>query len=369
MFSARLVVLNAMWRFGSLLCVVFGSLTLTACGGGDAPALADSSLHTREAPLSSPLRSRLAAAPAITLENDALFDWAEAHYPEYFPSHQTTQSWGRYVYRFYPESASYLAVTDGTAVQVLGPSFGADILTVGSKSDYACLVLPQACTPVANAGVAQAADIGSLVHLSALASADPNGLALSYTWSLSGKPISSNALLEGANSSGPTFVPDVAGTYTLTVTVSNGTYSASATTTVTVAAASKLELYSISDSFFGGGATLMTWPYANSASVNASSTCVGSGCPTDYAVASFRLNATGASYTIVDVATANLTSGSAIHPTFGGLSEGTVVPAGQAVSFTVRSPFTHSSTVSLRYTFKVKETGQLFSYAVQLRTN
>ena len=359
MFSACSVVRHGMCRFGSVLCIVWGSLTLTACGGGDVPALADSSLHTREAPLSSPLRSRLAAAPAITLENDALFNWAEAHYPEFFPTHQATQNWGPYVYRFYPESQSYLAVTDGTAVQVLGPLFGPDILTVGSKSDYACMVLPQACTPVANAGTAQAVSVGDLVHLSGVASADPNGLALSYTWSWSAKPVSSNALLEGSNSSAPTFVPDVAGTYTLALTVSNGTYSASATTTVTVAAASKIELYSISDSFFGGGAT----------SVNASSTCIGSGCPTDYAVASFRLNATGAAYTIVDVAAVNLTGGSSIHPTFGGLSEGTVVPAGQAVSFTVRSPFTHSTTVSLKYTFKVKETGQLFSYAVQLRTN
>ena len=52
-----------------------------------------------------------------------LFDWAEANFTNYFPSHQNTQQYDSWNYRFYPASGNYVGVNTNDEAYVLGKSF------------------------------------------------------------------------------------------------------------------------------------------------------------------------------------------------------------------------------------------------------
>ncbi len=88
--------------------------------------------------------------------------------------------------------------------------------------------------PVAAASATPATvNVGSAVTLSAAGSSDPDGNPLSYAWSIASRPVGSVAAISGATSATASFVPDVAGAYTLQLTVSDGSLSASALASVT----------------------------------------------------------------------------------------------------------------------------------------
>jgi alpha-tubulin suppressor-like RCC1 family protein len=89
--------------------------------------------------------------------------------------------------------------------------------------------------PVANAGLLQNTDTGSLVALSGVASSDANGDALTYAWSFVSKPAGSNASLSSATAAKPTFVADVDGSYVVRLAVNDGALT-SAPSTVTISA-------------------------------------------------------------------------------------------------------------------------------------
>jgi mono/diheme cytochrome c family protein len=89
--------------------------------------------------------------------------------------------------------------------------------------------------PIANAGVAQSVATGATVALDGSASSDPDGDALTYSWSLQ-RPAGSVAVLAGATTSKPGFAADVAGSYVATLTVNDGKVTASASVTVTAQA-------------------------------------------------------------------------------------------------------------------------------------
>lgn len=89
--------------------------------------------------------------------------------------------------------------------------------------------------PVANAGSAQSVVAGSGVTLNASGSTDANGDALTYSWTLTSKPMGSAATLSGATTSSPTFTADAIGTYVATLIVNDGKVD-SAPTTVAVTA-------------------------------------------------------------------------------------------------------------------------------------
>ncbi len=86
--------------------------------------------------------------------------------------------------------------------------------------------------PTANAGPGQTVLHGTTVQLSG-SGTDPQGLTLSYQWSLTGKPGNSSAVLSGTSIPNPTFVADQPGNYVAQLIVSNG-YLSSAPSTVKI---------------------------------------------------------------------------------------------------------------------------------------
>src|SRR5438128_4794106 len=76
--------------------------------------------------------------------------------------------------------------------------------------------------PVANAGTSVTVNMGSSVALDGRSSADPQGRALAYDWSITGRPVPSQTSLNDAHIATPSFVPNLDGTYTIELVVSNG---------------------------------------------------------------------------------------------------------------------------------------------------
>lgn len=85
-------------------------------------------------------------AERVPLTAEQLFDWAENAYSQYFPSRQSTQVFGAYVYRYYPETANYLGVANGR-IAVLGPISGGILQDVGAIEQFECLAAPANCQP------------------------------------------------------------------------------------------------------------------------------------------------------------------------------------------------------------------------------
>jgi hypothetical protein len=92
-------------------------------------------------------------------------------------------------------------------------------------------------TPVANAGTAQNAVVGTPITLDGRASSDANLDQLIFNWALVSVPDKSTAALVSKNSSTPTFTPDQAGTYVFSLIVNDGKVDSSVS--VVVVSASK----------------------------------------------------------------------------------------------------------------------------------
>ncbi len=75
--------------------------------------------------------------------------------------------------------------------------------------------------PTADAGSDLVVPVGDIVVLDGSASSDPEGMTLSYAWSLSAVPAGSNATLANTNSAAPNLIPDKPGLYEATLVVSD----------------------------------------------------------------------------------------------------------------------------------------------------
>jgi trimeric autotransporter adhesin len=121
----------------SLLCAV----ALFGCGGGNqvgvsAALAAAATLRVLSADL---------LAGSVTPEQaaDQLMNFAEANFPVFFPAHKATLTSDPFVYRYYPETGTYLGVVIGSGSQyqlggvyVLGGSFGAVPSYVGPLTSF-----------------------------------------------------------------------------------------------------------------------------------------------------------------------------------------------------------------------------------------
>jgi len=87
--------------------------------------------------------------------------------------------------------------------------------------------------PVSNAGADQTVRVSDAAQLDGSSSSDPNGDSLTYSWSFISRPTGSSATLSNANAVKPTFVADVAGSYTVRLIVNDCTVN-SAPDTVTI---------------------------------------------------------------------------------------------------------------------------------------
>ncbi|NRF66051.1 hypothetical protein HLB44_03510 [Aquincola sp. S2] len=104
---------------------------VAGCGGG-----ADDGPTQRDAQARQRIASAVGALPAQANASEAtqLFDFAEANYPQFFPSHQPDRSVDTWRYRFYPQTGISLVVADAK-VYVFGGPFGEQALYVGKAHD------------------------------------------------------------------------------------------------------------------------------------------------------------------------------------------------------------------------------------------
>ncbi|WP_325540019.1 YHYH protein [Ramlibacter sp.] len=103
--------------------------------------------------LATPMFGRpLAQAEVLTpLTADEAMDWAEAHFPQFFPIEGKLSGAGvPFTYRCYPQSSNCLGVSTGSpdvAVYVYGAVSGFQLLRLGSLAGYTCVMKPQNCAP------------------------------------------------------------------------------------------------------------------------------------------------------------------------------------------------------------------------------
>jgi len=131
--------------------VIFGMLVLgtliavSACGSDDEVRPRDVA-QSRSASTSRTAVAAATGSAAPFAPDEAsrqLLDFGEARYPQYFPSHQPTQSYPPFLYRYYPETDIYLgvAVLDDMGfvsgnVYVKGGRFGNAPTSVGKLADF-----------------------------------------------------------------------------------------------------------------------------------------------------------------------------------------------------------------------------------------
>ena len=161
----------------------------------------------------------------------------------------------------------------------------------------------------------------------------------------------------------------MAGTYVATLVVNDGKVSSTAAAVTVTAVSPLLVLIAAPSSSCSVNCVdqVLSLPYSGSATHNLS--CVGSGCPPAFTLQTFRLRATGASFSVINVAAENMTAGSTVAPSFVGLANSQAIGNGETVTFSLAAERTWGSTVNLRFSFTVRETGHTFVQTLQVTSN
>ncbi|HVZ44259.1 MAG TPA: hypothetical protein VHA82_10660 [Ramlibacter sp.] len=152
----------------ALPAAILAAILVAGCGGGDSATASGPAANAAAANATAanpaaatalpqalvdavrqaipPRRAAVAGAPLSPAE---AFDWAELHFPEFFPQEgkvQVVQS--AYAFRYYPQSGNYLAVavaSNEIALFALGPATGGRVVQLGSLADFTCVMKPGVC--------------------------------------------------------------------------------------------------------------------------------------------------------------------------------------------------------------------------------
>jgi hypothetical protein len=212
--------------------------------------------------------------------------------------------------------------------------------------------------PIASAKSIQDVVTGAVVALDGSGSDDADGDPLTYSWSITTKPAGSSAALSSTTIAKPSFTTDVAGVYVLGLVVSDGLLTSLPATITITASGPTLQLSRVG--YYGND--LLSMPYTQS-SVATMSVLAGQTAT----VATFKLTATGAPFTVSNLSAIDSTG--RVVPSFVNLSNGQIITASSPATFSLISPSTNSNLVRLIYSFTIAETGKTFSYDVNLTTN
>lgn len=135
-------------------------LALSACGGADEapPALLNAqqaTFHPGFLPRSASVGGARERAQAARIPTPTeLFDWAQRQFSAIFSSQEVDVVAGGLVYRYYPGTAHYLAVS-GERVLVLGPLTQGEVWDVGTLQSFAESVAAAAGVPGSDAEAAR----------------------------------------------------------------------------------------------------------------------------------------------------------------------------------------------------------------------
>jgi alpha-tubulin suppressor-like RCC1 family protein len=137
-------------KLRTLLTLLVTAAGAAGCGGGsdsdtdqgpqEARQRIASAVQAAATESSATTRRQAAAVSAAAddvdpaVEAKALFDFAEAQFPQLFPSHRPDMAAENWRYRFYPETGIFLVVSEGR-VYVLGGPFGEQVRYVGLAHD------------------------------------------------------------------------------------------------------------------------------------------------------------------------------------------------------------------------------------------
>ena len=211
--------------------------------------------------------------------------------------------------------------------------------------------------PVANAEASRNVIVGGTVTLDGSLSDNAAGDPMTYSWSFTSRPAGSTAALSSTSTVSATFIADKAGAYVISLVVNDGKSNSLPSTVTVTAAAPYLQLSRV---WFNGSDDLdMPFSQTSSRSVAVSDPTV-----TTVTVDTFKLTATGASFTV-----SNLSPTGTVAPCFTNLSNGKTIAQGTPVAFSLVSPITNGTPVHLTYSFTITETGETFTYIVNLTTN
>ena len=220
--------------------------------------------------------------------------------------------------------------------------------------------------PSANAGGDQDVLVGVVVQLDGTASSDADGDAISYSWSFTSMPSGSSASLDNPTLAEPSFVADVAGTYVAELVVSDALVDSTPDSAMVTAVEPRIRLFREQQGLFGtGGFEEVALPYSSVSTSN--QTIIGTPQPTTTVLDTFRLQAEGQSFTLINVSAVD--QNSIVAPFFDGISESLVLLDGETVDFDLVSPLTGGASAQLVFQFEVQETGETFQATYNLTTN